>query len=106
MASILRVLATAAALLATTEVQAQSISAGDQIAHSWCSGCHRVDTEQQKIVSDAVPPFSSIAQMSSTTAMSLTVFLSTSHERMPNFSLTRGEIRDVSAYILSLRKPQ
>jgi mono/diheme cytochrome c family protein len=42
--------------------------------------------------------------MKSTTEMSLAAFLTTPHGRMPNFSLSRAEIRDVSAYILSLRQ--
>ena len=38
-----------------------------------------------------------------TTRLSLTVFLSTPHHRMPDYSLTRQEIANVSAYILSLK---
>ena len=88
----------------TVAVQAQNLPAGEEIAQVWCSGCHHVDFEQQKMGSDAVPSFSSIAQMNSTTEMSLAAFLSTAHGRMPDYSLSRTEIRDVSTYILSLRK--
>jgi hypothetical protein len=42
--------------------------------------------------------------MASTNETSLEIFLSTSHPRMANYALTRDEIRDVSAYILSLRR--
>ena len=45
-----------------------------------------------------------IAEMNTTTNTSLIVFLSTPHARMPHYNLTRDEIRDVSAYIVSLRK--
>jgi hypothetical protein len=41
--------------------------------------------------------------MSSTTEAGLAAFLSTPHGKMPDYSLSRNEIRNVSAYILSLR---
>jgi mono/diheme cytochrome c family protein len=86
--------------------RAQNAAAGHQIAERWCRGCHVVDLDQKTAPNDAVPSFPSIARMSSTTKMSLTAFLSTSHEPMPNFVLSRTEIANVSAYILSLRKQQ
>ena len=89
--------------LGTTPAHAQDIEAGRMIAQTWCSRCHAVDAQSHGAQNDAVPSFLAIAKMSSTTQMPLTVFLSTSHGRMPDFSLTRTEIRNVSAYILSLR---
>jgi len=94
----------AAALLAAGAARAQDIVSGKHIAQVWCSSCHKIGSEETKAVSDAVPSFSSIGQMKSTTATSLAAFLSTPHANMPNFVLSRTEIRDVSAYILSLRK--
>jgi mono/diheme cytochrome c family protein len=99
-----RIVAIAAALLAASAARAQDIASGKHIAKTWCSSCHEIGSDERKSVSDAVPSFSSIAQMKSTTATSLAAFLSTPHANMPNFVLTRTEIRDVSAYILSLRK--
>jgi hypothetical protein len=52
-----------------------------------------------------VPSFSWIANQKGLTATTLPVWLSTSHERMPDFALSRDEIRKLSAYILSLRTP-
>jgi hypothetical protein len=40
--------------------------------------------------------------MASTTSTSLNAFLSTPHPSMPDYALSRQEIADVSAYILSL----
>jgi len=77
---------------------------GEQIAKIWCSGCHQIYNRSPKTGSDAVPSFPSVAQMNSTTEMSLAAFLSTSHGRMPDYALSRIEIQNVSAYILSLRK--
>lgn len=93
-----------AALIAAGGARAQDIASGKHIAQVWCSSCHLVGSENPKVVSDAVPTFFSIAQMSSTTRASLAVFLSTPHGRMPDFVLSRKNIRDVSAYILSLHK--
>lgn len=92
------------ALLAAGPACAQDITAGAKIAQTWCSNCHQVDYQQLKSGSDAAPSFPSIAQMKSTTAASLAAFLITAHARMPDYTLSRAEIKDVSAYILSLRK--
>ena len=42
--------------------------------------------------------------MASTTSMSLRVFLQTPHPSMPDYRLTREELDDVVAYILTLRR--
>jgi len=94
----------AAGLMAPGAALAQDVADGQRIAGAWCSGCHQVDEQKQNKGSDAVPSFPSIAQMNSTTQMSLIVFLSNSHNRMPDYSLSRTEVQNVSAYILSLRK--
>jgi mono/diheme cytochrome c family protein len=94
----------AAALLAAGAARAQDIAAGKQIAQGQCSNCHLVDSREPKTGGDTAPTFSSIARLKSTTEMSLAAFLSTSHGPMPDLLLSRTDIRDVSAYILSLRK--
>jgi mono/diheme cytochrome c family protein len=78
-------------------------AAGMGIARTWCSNCHVVDSSPAKAM-DNVPSFPAIAAMPSTTEMSLQVFLTTPHGQMPNFQLTRQQIDDAVAYILSLRK--
>jgi len=98
------ILLVAACLFAGSAARAQNVEAGKHIAQTWCSGCHLIGAEGPKTGSDATPSFSSIAQEKSTTAISLAAFLSTPHPRMPNYVLSRTEMRDVSAYILSLRK--
>lgn len=93
-----------AAVAMTLPAAAQSVTAGRQIAETWCSNCHQIGAEAPPPKTDQGPPsFPAIARMNSTTEMSLAAFLSTPHGRMPDFSLSRQEIRDVSAYILSLR---
>ena len=95
----------AAGPAAILPASAQNLINGERIAKSWCAACHRISQNVPALgANDAAPSFSSIAQMGSTTEASLAAFLSTSHARMPDYSLTRDEIADVSAYILSLRK--
>lgn len=79
------------------------IADGDRLAHTLCVNCHVVDTNGPVTRTDRVPSFSWIANQKGLTANTLPAWLSTSHERMPDFALTRDEIRKVSAYIMSLR---
>ena len=48
--------------------------------------------------------FAEIANVPSTTELSLKVFLGSSHKSMPNFILQPEETDDIVAYILSLRR--
>jgi len=91
-----------AAVLVAPAAGAQDVSAGKEIAQTWCASCHNVDAKEKPTARDAAPSFLSIAQMKSTTEMSLAAFLASPHGGMPNLTLSRKEIRDVSAYILSL----
>jgi len=90
---------------ATSPCLAQNRANGELIAKTWCAGCHDIDGISPPFGrSDAIPSFPAVANMSSTTAASLRVFLSTPHARMPDYNLTQREIADVSEYILSLKK--
>jgi mono/diheme cytochrome c family protein len=91
-------------LVAAGSARAQDVTAGKRIAEASCNNCHVVGAEKRAAGNDAAPTFLSIAQMPSTTEMSLAAFLSTPHRHMPDLMLSRAEIRDVSGYILSLRK--
>ena len=84
--------------------QAQDAAAGRHLAEHWCSSCHAVEAGAMTPHKGGPPAFAAIANMSSTTETSLAVFLSTSHEPMPNIVLNHSQIADLSAYILSLRK--
>lgn len=94
-----------AALVSASSSQAQNRANGELIAKTWCAGCHIIDGASPQFGrSDAIPSFPAVANMPSTTAISLRVFLSTPHARMPDYNLTQQEIADVSDYILSLKK--
>jgi mono/diheme cytochrome c family protein len=55
------------------------------------------------VVAAMYPGFAAIAAMKSTTELSLQAFLQTPHDHMPDWRLSRQQIDDVVAYIMSLR---
>ncbi len=80
-------------------------AAGQRLAEKWCSGaCHVIGPASERGTSSGIPTFAAIARMPSTTPMSLRVFLQTPHAGMPDLHLSRDEIADLAAYILSLRR--
>jgi mono/diheme cytochrome c family protein len=76
------------------------VEAGRNLASQWCTGCHAVEP---KTVGLFAADFAENAKLPSTTALSLKVFLRTSHRNMPNFILQPDEANDITAYILSLK---
>ena len=76
------------------------IRSGKRLAEAWCSTCHRIDSNPGV----GAPDFDAVANLPSTTPLSLKVFLRTSHELMPDLRITDAEADNLIAYILSLRK--
>jgi mono/diheme cytochrome c family protein len=89
-------------LLAQT-LDSSSIASGRQVAVTICANCHEISPTNYPTTVIA-PKFDDIANMPSTTALSLKVFLRSSHNRMPNFILSSDDTDDVIAYILSLKR--
>jgi len=75
------------------------ISSGRQIATAICSSCHEISGRTK-----VGPSFEDIANLPSTTALSLKVFLRSNHSKMPNFIISSADADDVIAYILSLKR--
>jgi mono/diheme cytochrome c family protein len=75
---------------------------GRELATQWCSECHDVGPSGRGARGRA-PAFAEVARMSSATALSLSVFMRSSHPSMPNIMLSPAQSDDVVAYILSLR---
>jgi cytochrome c len=73
-------------------------AAGRRLVETECSACHGASEPAIR-----APSFAAIAAMPSTTALSIGVFLRTSHPTMPNVMLGPGDVDDVIAYVLSLR---
>ncbi len=101
-------LALAAALPAPAQtVRAQtpqSIQRGKEIAERACSGCHVIDSAKGAAVPRSdVPSFRAIAGRPNQTAGRLETFVMVPHKPMPAIALELSEVRDVVAYILSLK---
>lgn len=78
-----------------------NIQSGRALARAWCAQCHRVEPGRYGIFE---ADFGEVANLPSTTALSLRVFLQSSHKEMPNVSLKPAEIDDIVTYILSLKR--
>jgi mono/diheme cytochrome c family protein len=79
-------------------------TAGRELARRLCSSCHLVSPEQRGPVPDGVPSFMAIADRPETTADRLAgAMISPPHPAMPQPPLDRRQVRDVVAYVLSLR---
>lgn len=96
----------AAALAVPVEALAQpdnSHSLGRQVAVELCSSCHRV-TAGQPLPPQNVASFFAIANLPSTTALSLKVFLRSNHKEMPNLIVSEPDSNNLIDYILSLKQ--
>jgi len=87
--------------------QAQDIGdlqQGRQLALDVCASCHAVRAGQTQSPLATAPSFEEIAHMPGMTAAALTFWLTAqSHPTMPNLILSPQQVRNVSAYVLSLR---
>lgn len=77
---------------------------GKKIAEKLCVGCHIVGGEAAGASVPAdVPSFARIASQPGQTAQSIAGAIVVPHPPMPQIQLTREEIGDVAAYILTLK---
>ena len=76
---------------------------GLQTARKLCATCHLIGEPPNSATAADVPGFASIANRPKQSAEQLTNWLIEPHQPMPNLHLTRKEIRDLAAYILTLR---
>jgi mono/diheme cytochrome c family protein len=78
---------------------------GKALAVRWCASCHIVSPQQASGTTEA-PPFATIAKEPEDELEKLELFLAALHYPMPPLSLSRTEIRDLVAYITSLKIPE
>ncbi|MGH6825263.1 c-type cytochrome [Methyloceanibacter sp.] len=78
--------------------------AGKALAEKLCTNCHLVGsaTQQQPANAD-VPSFPEIANLEGQTAGAIAARIMLPKHPMPQIPLTKAEISDLAAYILSLR---
>ena len=75
--------------------------AGGALAKQWCVACH--DIGHGRTVKDGAPSFVSVASRLDLNPATLKTWLADPHPPMPKLSLSRQEIDDLVAYILSLK---
>lgn len=100
------VIAATSLLSGTVEAQIHpDAKTGHEIASKLCSGCHIVDSSAGgKTMPADVPTFEEIANQPDQTTERIAGRIVIPHPPMPTIQLTREEIGDVAAYIMSLRK--
>ena len=77
---------------------------GHELAARLCTNCHIIDRETSGTMRADVPSFPVIANRAGATAEHLAGRIIVPHPAMPGVPLTTGEIRDVVAYILTLKR--
>jgi mono/diheme cytochrome c family protein len=77
---------------------------GSELSESFCVNCHSVKAAASGPVSTDVLSFPSIANRPGVTAEALAGRIIVPHPAMPGVQLTVRELRDIIAYILSLKR--
>lgn len=95
-------------LLASSQAQAQQIHQAKRglfMAKLVCAQCHSVEKRSRRSPDPAAPRFEDIANSPKMTATAISVALQTTpHRTMPNVRLNRDDLRNLTTYILSLKR--
>ena len=75
---------------------------GKVLAERVCTNCHLVSDRQSKAVAD-VPSFAAIANKPNQTEGAIMTRIVIPNHPMPVIPITKSELEDVTAYIMSLR---
>jgi mono/diheme cytochrome c family protein len=89
---------------ARAQIAAPDAPKGHELAARLCSVCHAVTPGSASGRPD-VPSFAVIAKLPNLTPERLVGAIILPHPPMPGVPLTTAEIRDIVAYIMSLRPP-
>jgi mono/diheme cytochrome c family protein len=87
-------------------VQAQDVPErlkGATLAQQICAECHAVQAGQPRSPNSQAPTFETVAKTPGMTAIALTAILRTSHRTMPNIVLADDDLRNIIAYIMTLK---
>ena len=94
-----------AALLAMSSVaqaeEAGHVEAGHAYAKKVCTECHAVERGETEILNP--PSFQNVANSPGITERALAVWLRNPHPNMPDFILDEADMKNVIAYIMSLK---
>jgi mono/diheme cytochrome c family protein len=81
-------------------------SRGREVAQRVCATCHIIAPGQAGAATVGIPTFPAIARRPEQTVERLMSKMMVPHPPMPAIALTADEMRDIAAYILSLREGQ
>ena len=81
-------------------------AAGKELAERLCATCHGVASSSSATTNTDVKSFAAIARRENLTAEQLAGRIIIPHPAMPDTQLKVSEIRDIIAYILSLKPAQ
>lgn len=76
---------------------------GKELAQKLCGGCHLTGTERSGAAPVGPPPFVTIANKPDQTAERIEGALIQPHPPMPDMQLTKEEMRDIIAYLDTMR---
>lgn len=87
----------------TASIFAADAVAGRELALRWCSACHLVTADQER-VTEAAPSFAAIAKKPGFNTGQLTKSLQWPHPAMPGRELSRVQAENIAAYIATFAK--
>lgn len=95
-------------MLVTMAGGASAVEIGDAerglaYAEQYCTECHAVERGDYESPFYGAPPFSEVANVPAMSELALFSFFQTPHPTMPNLMIPTADIRDLVAYIRSLR---
>lgn len=79
------------------------VTEGRHVAAMWCSSCHIIGQTTRNTGANGVPTFASVARRPTTTPTWLRSSFLRPHPQIQNMRATPDEVRDLTAYIMSLR---
>jgi len=102
--AVMAVCAMAAVDLPYAQMNTADATRGRELADRLCTGCHITSPESGATTANPdVPSFAAIAKRSDSSAERLAGRIIVPHPAMPTTQLTVGEIRNLIAYILTMR---
>ena len=79
---------------------------GRDLAKRNCSGCHGTEADDVRSPLAKAPTFKAVADTAGMSPFALMAWFRGPHKSMPDFIVASGDVRDLAAYILSLKTPQ
>ena len=98
------VLVAGGATVAAPATNVPNSQLGHELAARLCSNCHLVGNAEQQQANADVPSFAEIANKEGQSSGAIMAHIMLPKHPMPTIPLTKSELADLSAYILSLRE--